>query len=257
MSLPENPSPQDLQKIASISAWMYARINTLPVNSPEDGHADENSVFPANEIMDDGAAVAIGPICRKTVADKILNPQSKDSPETCSDSGTVESSSYGQHEPEGVSRESGSSPSGFQDVAARQDFIYRVIRVAALVTVRAIRDRKPVSEACTSEEFLQVWTTSWRVPLTTWRGMIGIFNWAMVSIVPLSHGGAHERFARTMFMISMVSRAVEDWGVFIEASTTAMRLQAWLTGAWGRGEENIKAGGAAVARHGFLNPGWE
>lgn len=259
MLLPAKPSPLDMQKIASTSAWIYERISTLPAGSPVAGDVDESGVsFPANVIDANGAAVAIGPDGRRAAADAILGPERRNSPKACGKAGANESSSsHGDSDSLGVSRASGSSPSRFQDATARPDFIYRVIRVAALVTVRAIRDRQPLSAVCTREEFLQVWTTSWRVPLTTWRSMIGIFNWAMVSIVPLSHGGAHERFARTMFMISMVSRAVEDWGMFIEASTAAMRLQAWLTEGWGKGEENLKAGGAAVDRHGFLNPGWE
>lgn len=265
MSLPEDPDPVDLQKIASTSDWIYKRISMLPDDSPVASVVDESNLnFPANIINAEGAAVPVQPIPDREVPDRvaaaegILNPGSKNNPDLHTEWAASEiASTQESNDGRAASRTPGSSPNRFQDAAARPDFIYRVIRVAALITVRAIRDRRPLSAVCTREEFLQVWTTSWRVPLTTWRGMIGVFNWAMVAIVPLSHGGAHERFARTMFMISMVSRAVEDWGIFIGASTASMRLQAWLAGGWGVPEEKVSAGGATVERHGFLNSGWE
>ncbi|MBE3044493.1 hypothetical protein IMZ48_18380 [Candidatus Bathyarchaeota archaeon] len=282
LSLPEDASPEQLKKIAETSNWIYEQISSLPADSPEGRVVDESNLnFPANVINADGAAVplpdraaaaehALNPGSRNApephtewgaresaVAEIILNPGSKNIPEPHTEWGAIESSPHReQTDNTALTRPQFSSPSEFQDVALRPDFIYRVIRVAALVTVRAIRDRRPLSAVCTVEEFLQIWTTSWRVPLTTWRGMIGIFNWATVSIVPLSHGGAHERFARTMFMISMVSRAVEDWGVFMAASTAAMRLQSWLSGGLGRGEDKVSAGGAMVEKHGFVNSGW-
>ena len=259
MSLPENPSLVDLQKIATTSAWMYERISKLPGDSPVSAVVDDiNLMFPANAIdANTGAAVSVYGSDVGTTTESSAASKSGHSPATYSEGGFSDSAS--PQAPRGVVAIASTrrpSPRGRRDVAARPDFMYRVIRMAALVTIRAIRNRQPLSEAGTLEEFLEVWTTTWRVPLTTWRGTIGIFNWAMVSIVPLSHGGAHERFARSMYTISMVSRAMEDWGLFMDASGVTMRLQRWL--AKGRRNEGAVAGGGkAVARQGVLNPGWE
>lgn len=249
----------DLQKIATTSAWMYERISKLPGDSPVSTVVDDSSmIFPANAIdANTGAAVSVYDSDVGSTTYSSTASESRHSPTTHSEGRSSDSTSP-QVQAEAVAIASTRCHSSriHRDVTARPDFMYRVIRMAALVTIRAIKNRQPLSEAGTLEEFLEVWTTTWRVPLTTWRGTIGIFNWAMVSIVPLSHGGAHERFARTMYAISMVSRAMEDWGLFMEASGVTMKLQRWLAGGR-RNEGGVEGGGKAVARYGFLNPGWD
>lgn len=247
MSLPETPTVLESQKVTSTASWMYERIRALPSESPMASVVDSsNTEFPANVIDANGAAVPVGS-CRAAADDEAM--MRTDSKEY----------TWGACERQASESPTSSEPFSLprhEDATARPDSIYHVVRMAALITVRAIRDRRPLSETCTNEEFLQIWTTSWRVPLTRWRQILGIFSWAMVSVVSLSHGGAHERFARTMYMISMASRAVEDWNVFIGASTASMRLQAWLAGGSSAGMEKVHAGGKMVEKHGFLRTGW-
>jgi hypothetical protein len=134
--------------------------------------------------------------------------------------------------------------------------MYRVVRIAALVWCRAVKERKPLSQTCSEAEFLQIWMSTWRVPLTTWRAALGVFNWVMMSIVPSCHKTPHERFVRTMFMISMVSRAVDNWHVCLESAEAAVKLQRWLREEEGGGG-GVVAGGDMIAKHGYVGPGWK
>lgn len=253
MSLPDNASPGELQKVSTTASWIYERIKNLPEDSPETkkrfdyveiafqtGLVEPQQASPTGNSFEDDRA--------NTRADA----------DSSSSRNNQEPPPPPQPQPQ-AQRVDPTKPNAQEPGPAADspgpDYMYRVIRLAALVNIRAIRDRVPLSKACSMDEFLQVWTTSWRVPLTTWRCSVGIFNWAMLAIIPACHGGAHERFARTMYMISMISRSAEDWRLTFEASRVAMRLQRWL--AKGGREGAPRAGGQAVAQHGFLNTNWE
>lgn len=271
MSLPDHPSPAELQKVSTTAAWMYERIRSLPEDSPDTkrlfeygeltsqanlGGLSEDSPNPDSaKTAKAGTATSSNlPSCRRTTPESESRIQQRD------DSGGGNASEVGSGRADGNHRVESSAKSKVPlpetlKVTSGPDYMYSVIRLAAMVNIRAIRDRIPLSRACSIDEFLQVWTTSWRVPLTTWRCALGIFNWAMFAIIPACHGGPHERFSRTMYMISMISRAAEDWGLMFAASRVAMRLQRWLAQG-GKGGAPM-GGGQAVARHGFLNTNWE
>ncbi|PKS07492.1 hypothetical protein jhhlp_006096 [Lomentospora prolificans] len=267
MSLPDNASMPELQKVSATASWMYERIHSLPEDSP-----DTKRLFEFEDLIlqrdaiepPDTAPPTEGSRATQTGKHGEINnsraehgakPQAG---QRTLDTGlTYQTDQTRENNPvpdKSTKAKTASSKSPDTSASPGPDYMYRVIRLAALVNIRAIRDRTPLSKACSIDEFLQVWTTSWRVPLTTWRCAVGIFNWAMVAIIPACHGGAHERFARTMYMISMISRAAEDWRLMFEASRVAMRLQRWL--AQGGNDGTLSGGGHAVAKHGFLNTNW-
>ncbi|KAK2022764.1 hypothetical protein LX32DRAFT_629360 [Colletotrichum zoysiae] len=133
------------------------------------------------------------------------------------------------------------------------DFMYQVVRMTAIVYTRAIATGTTLSGACTESEFLQIWTTTWRVPLSTWNGAVGVFHWIMLAIAPACHRTPHARFVKNMTTISTLTLGVENWAMAMGAVRAAMRLQHWLRsqqgtkGADESDEAGIGAGPAASA----------
>jgi hypothetical protein len=219
MALSPEPAAQELRKVATTAQWMLDRIQKLDSESPEPKPNPAEAEPPSRK----GSTAST-------------------SPDTASRRSTPSDT-----------RSSSSSPPA--DVGPRPDYMYRVVRLAALIMLRAILKREPLSATCTASEFLEVWLLSWRVPLTVWRATIGVFNWMLFTIIPASHGGPHDRFVRTMWMISMVSRGVENWHVTLDSARVGLRLHRWLAGENlnGKGPE---AGGGVVAKYGYHAPRW-
>ncbi|KAK1971443.1 hypothetical protein LY78DRAFT_699298 [Colletotrichum sublineola] len=115
-----------------------------------------------------------------------------------------------------------------QHVQQSPDLMYQVVRMTAIVYTRAIANGIPLSGACTGSEFLQIWTTMWRVPLSTWNGAVGVFHWIMLAIAPACHHTPHARFVKNMTTISTLTLGVGNWAMAMGAARAAMRLQHWL-----------------------------
>ncbi|KAF4810383.1 hypothetical protein CGCSCA5_v010681 [Colletotrichum siamense] len=110
------------------------------------------------------------------------------------------------------------------------DYMYQAIRETAIVYSRAIMNRTPLSVACTQHEFLQIWATVWRVPLSAWNSSVGTFHWIMLAIAPACHTTPHGRFVKNMLMVSTLALGVDNWAVAIGAAKAGLKLQHWLKG---------------------------
>ncbi|KAI8310832.1 hypothetical protein K4K59_007959 [Colletotrichum sp. SAR11_240] len=110
------------------------------------------------------------------------------------------------------------------------DYMYQAIRATAIVYSRSIMNRTPLSVACTQPEFLQIWATVWRVPLSAWNSSVGTFHWIMLAIAPACHTTPHGRFVKNMLMVSTLALGVDNWAVAIGAAKAGLKLQHWLKG---------------------------
>ncbi|KAK1981178.1 hypothetical protein LZ30DRAFT_593249 [Colletotrichum cereale] len=138
-----------------------------------------------------------------------------------------------------------------QHLQQSPDFMYQVVRMAAIVYTRAIATGTPLSGACTESEFLHIWTTTWRVPLSAWNGALGVFHWIMLAIAPACHRTPHARFVKNMTTISTLTLGVENWAMAMGAARAAMRLQHWLgSQQGGMGTDKRDGTGAAAAAAG-------
>lgn len=127
------------------------------------------------------------------------------------------------------------------------DPIYQATRLAALLYTRAISHRQPFSRTVTPPQFHLLWATAWRVPLCTWRSLLGVLNWILLPLVSVSscvgsfggsggNGGGqqpHERFVKGMVNISLFQMGLEDWEVGRGVVERGGRLQWWLGGGDG------------------------
>lgn len=120
-----------------------------------------------------------------------------------------------------------------------QDAIYQCVRLAALIYARCVKLRRPFSQTVTAEEYARLWTTAWRVPLATWRGLLGVFVWMVVPLVPAGGRGGreHDRFVKAMFGVALLQVGMDNWEVCAGVVGRVGGLVGWLGGGEGEGGE--------------------
>lgn len=124
-----------------------------------------------------------------------------------------------------------------------QDAIYQCVRLAALIYARCVKLRRPFSETVTPEEYGRLWTTAWRVPLATWRGLLGVFVWMVVPLVPAGRSGQeHDRFVKAMFGVALLQVGMDNWDVCAGVMGRVGGLVAWLGGGEGDGGDGGSEG---------------
>jgi hypothetical protein len=269
LSLPEEPSPQELQKVKSTAVWIHERISNLPLtpasrrSSPADGNAAGGNSSKRGSV----ASATSGPRRASTVSAAGDNKQGV----VAQASGTPQIGE--QRSPLGTGRSPGASDAAAQTstpgtpsltpspMPEAPDYMYQIVRMTAIVYARAVRDRVAISKACTPNEFLQIWTSTWRVPLSSWKAVNGVFMWVMLSIVSSCHETPHERFVKSMLVLAIQTLAMDNWHVALDAMRAGMSLELWLRGEVtkvkrekGTEGDGPVSGGESVARHGYHQP---
>lgn len=268
LALPEKPTAKELQKVHSTSAWIHERISNLPTDSPAARRSSGNSPTLS---LDAGPSSAFG-------------HNRRDTPETTEDqqqqNNTSASQSLLRHRQRQQQQASPcASTQSIQDHHPHRqtpsppppppqstttidpsispntdpDYIYQTTRLAALLYTRAISHRLPFSLTVTPLEFESLWTTTWRVPLSTWRSLLGVFNWVLLPLVSSSRamGTGHERYVRGMMNIGLLQAGMENWEVARGVMEGGVRLQAWLGGGKDDREgeeERCEQGGEGMER---------
>jgi len=120
--------------------------------------------------------------------------------------------------------------SDYQDLSnpTSADFIYRSCRLSALVYCKAIVEHIPLSQACTLEDLKSLWESVWRVTLTEWKKIPGIFIWIILSAHQAAQDTAYGRFLKSMLKTSSLFIALENWNVVDGALMTFVGFQRWL-----------------------------
>ena len=209
LALPVTPSPKELQKVHTTSIWIQDRILNLPDYSPVaryPSEADQETVaFAGKGVMDIGISEADD--------DEIsVDVQQGSAVRLPVDINT------------GIQWRRRDAPPAVEP----PDFLYRSVRLAALMYSRAVIKRRPFSSVVAQADFLGLWTTMWRVPLTTWKGVLGVFNWAILPIAPAASGTAHARSVKSMLATSTLQIGLDNWGLATGGMEAGLRLQRWL-----------------------------
>ncbi|KLU85429.1 hypothetical protein MAPG_04455 [Magnaporthiopsis poae ATCC 64411] len=80
------------------------------------------------------------------------------------------------------------------------DPLYTGVRLAAMLYARALAERRPFSEICLPSEALALLMATWRIPLGRWRGIIGVFLFMLMAIMPtireIQHPGSRSRLVK-------------------------------------------------------------
>ncbi|KAH8900975.1 hypothetical protein GQ53DRAFT_775682 [Thozetella sp. PMI_491] len=196
LKLPSHPTPTEVQKVQTTSAWIHDRINSLPSRAP---------------------TLAVVPRSSRSHAPGFAEPEDREN----------EREYY-------MEQTRGSGPGRLQMTALPestqepQDFLYEAVRRAALLYSRAVMLRQPFRLIVDEEEFLELWTTVWYISLAKWKTVLGIFHWVMVLLVPSACNTSHARLVKSMLTTSMLQIGLENWEVASGAMDSAVQLQQWL-----------------------------
>lgn len=118
------------------------------------------------------------------------------------------------------------------------DFIYRSCRLAALIYCKAILYRIPLSRVCSLEDLKSLWEIMWRITLTEWKQLPGVFMWIILSAHQAAQDTAYGRFLKSMLKASSFFITLENWDVVDGALMGFVGLQRWLR----RGSEKCLRG---------------
>ncbi|KAK4121042.1 hypothetical protein N657DRAFT_683159 [Parathielavia appendiculata] len=306
LALPEKPSAKELQKVHTTSAWIHDRTLSLPADSPAGRGPSTASYTPTSrgssavpETLDlDEKQARPGrgdprlgsqqsrrassgqiPPVTQVQRQRPQVPQSQSSPHpppplpSLLPNPTITATTTASASQPGTTTTNNNDlPDNTADTEAEQegaDYVYQTVRLAALLYCRAIKLRQPFSLITTPAEFLSLWTTAWRVPLSKWRCLLGVFNFVLLPLVSygmMGGGGGrrrtgagsesgtgtgigtvggrqqqpqvqvHDRFVKGMMNISLFQMGLENWGVAREVMGAGLRLQGWLVGQSEEGE---------------------
>ncbi|KAK4190699.1 hypothetical protein QBC35DRAFT_63754 [Podospora australis] len=238
-SLPENPTAKELQKVHTTSGWIYERIMSLPAEGPT---ARRISAVASSAAF---AAAAASP-APSSAASSIVDPEIIGGDEERLSSTSTRRRSRGNLRQSVSARRPSVQTLGGDDNRTSQspvpisgpsggespDYIYQAVRLAAILYSRAIKMRRPFREIVSDAEFMQLWTTAWRVPLATWRSLLGVFNWILLPLVA-SAGEApssHARYIKGMMNISLLQVGMENWEIASGIMEGMVGLLRWLGG---------------------------
>lgn len=271
LSLPPEPSHAQLQKVQSTAIWVHDMIARLHPTNPS-----THSTTRARTTLRSEPSAKSASVSSTRESDTVGEGDTRNSLQgkgkTAESSQTRTSPLAERQQLEGFpsrrGSEAGTAPTSTLDhspeaesLPSSPDYMYKVVRMSALVFARAIMERKPISETCRQAEFLQIWTTTWRVPLSDWKAMNGIFIWVMMSIAPCCHKTPHSRFVRSMLVLAIQSMALDNWHVAVDAMITGIRLVTWLREGekWMNGAERGEWQGPtsswkSIERHGYQQP---
>ncbi|KAK3901686.1 oleate activated transcription factor 3 [Staphylotrichum tortipilum] len=248
LALPESPSAKELQKVHTTSAWIHERISSLPEDSPAARRPSATS----------------SPFASRA-SSAMPEASSEDQQHPLAGRGNPRPQQHQHHQQKQPRRASAQSlslehprvpsrsppPPGPATPAAsagqpgpadpRPDYVYQAVRQAALLYSRAIMQRRPFSMVVAPAEFLQLWTTAWRVPLSTWRSLLGVLNWILLPIVSCGKAAAaqpHDRFVKGMMNISLFQMGMDNWEIASAVMEAGLSLQRWLAGGWAARQAN-------------------
>ncbi|KAL1881449.1 hypothetical protein VTK73DRAFT_3734 [Phialemonium thermophilum] len=219
LALSAKPTSKELQKIRTTSGWIHAKISKIATHLPVARHT--------TSIGEQERVDAEGPSCDEsnaTSAGGDIGHSSRKSALSAKD--RCESGASRQKEHRVGGSDDGNIKS--ESTQPHAHFIHQTIRLAALIYSRAIAERRPFSSVVGQADFLQLWSTMWRVPLSTWKEFIGIFNWAILPVTPTASSTAHGRFVKSMLTISVLQMGLENWELMGSAVQAGLCLQNWL-----------------------------
>ncbi|KAH8685837.1 hypothetical protein BGZ60DRAFT_523111 [Tricladium varicosporioides] len=108
------------------------------------------------------------------------------------------------------------------------DYVFRSCRIASLIYCKAIIEHLPFSQACTPHDLQMLWPCMWKVTLTQWKQIPGIFLWILLSANQAAQNLPHGRLVKSIFKACSFNIASQNWLVIDEALSNFVKLQRWL-----------------------------
>jgi hypothetical protein len=90
------------------------------------------------------------------------------------------------------------------------------------------------------QDLNQLWSSMWRVTLTQWKQIPGIFVWIILSGLQAAQGTPHGRFLKSMFKAAAAYMSLDYFDVVDASLMNFIKMQTWLRSA----EEDRETNGA-------------
>jgi hypothetical protein len=119
-------------------------------------------------------------------------------------------------------------PEGINDHPLANDFLYKSCRIAALIYCKSIIERIPLYKACLLHDLHHLWGNMWRITLTRWKGIPGIFLFIILSANQAAQNTPYGRFLKNMLKASSSYIALDNWEVVDGSLISFLKLQKWL-----------------------------
>lgn len=110
------------------------------------------------------------------------------------------------------------------------DYLHQSCVFAATIFSLAILTRSALSQACTSDLLHKLWMAQWRVPLSRWKEIPGVFFWIVLVAAPFAQNQPMGRWHKGMIASSTISIGLVDWDVSISTLRGFLAVQRWLKG---------------------------
>jgi hypothetical protein len=119
----------------------------------------------------------------------------------------------------------------FRGQATKNDCIYSSIRFAALIYLKAISKRVPLAQACQGPEMRLLFSAMWKVTLTEWRHIPGIFIWILLATIEAARYAPQGRLLKSMLKTASFHLAAcgeNGWEIVDAMLNRFANLQKWL-----------------------------
>jgi hypothetical protein len=122
-------------------------------------------------------------------------------------------------------------------LSSPSDLVHETLRITIIIYTRAITSRLPISSAYAPNLRQQVYSTIFRVRLSDWKQIPGIFLWILLVASPGSGKDALGRLLRTNENLAAIYIGLRDFGFVIDCLRTFWGVQRWIAGGVGGDEE--------------------
>jgi hypothetical protein len=112
------------------------------------------------------------------------------------------------------------------------DFIYETCRIAALAYSSSIMSNTPFSQGYfgDKERRREFYSKLWKVGLTSWKKIPGIFLWILLVAGPGSGNSPIDMYLKEKATITAVSMVVDDFDLAVGCLRAFWVVQRWIAG---------------------------
>ncbi len=124
-------------------------------------------------------------------------------------------------------------------ISLGHDYIYKSCRISALIYCKSIVERVSLAKSCTIFDLNYLWSSMWKVRLSRWKQIPGIFLFIILGAITAAQDTAHGRFLKSMLKTTSSYIAMENWEVADASLMAFVKLQRWLR----NGDVDVVRGG--------------
>lgn len=108
------------------------------------------------------------------------------------------------------------------------DPLHQTLHTASLIYTTALLDQAPLSRVTTSSNLSSLWSNMWRVPLSRWKTIPGLFFFVLLIISPFTRDKPEGRFIKGLVPATVMGIGLEDWDCLVAMLRTFLCVQRWL-----------------------------